>query len=284
MGKLSQREILRLKGKRKLTMTTALNYFEAKIVEQAGIDEIGLGGAAVEMCFKGMPNGTKSNLEELLIFIKAVRRGAPNTFIMASIPYGYSFISDEETLRAAVAMVKAGADAVKIQGGSPTKVSKIKKITSEGIPCQGHVGLETMYAETIGGFQCVGKKAEDAFKIYEGALRVQEAGAFQCDFEDIPYKVAAEISKRLDMLTVGAGSGPDCDIQILMYSDMLGMGYPTGKYPKHTKQYLNIYDNSVEALKEWKREVEDGVYPNEKEHSFEIEDIEFEKFMNKIDK
>jgi len=283
MKKLCEKEILSLKGKRKLTMTTALNYFEAQIVEAAGIDEIGLGGTAVEMCIKGMPNGTKSNLEELLIFIRAVRRGAPNTFIMASIPYGYSFISDEETLRAAVAMVKAGADAVKIQGGSPTKVAKIKKITDEGIPCQGHVGLETMYAETIGGFQCVGKKAEDAIKIYENALRVQDAGAFQCDFEDIPYKVAAEITKRLDMLTVGAGSGPDCDVQVVTYSDLLATGYPTGKYPKHSKQYMNIYDDSITALKKWKSEVEDGTFPDEKKHSFEIEDSEFETFLRGID-
>ncbi len=282
MKKLSEREILNLKGKRKLTMTTALNYFEAKMIEEAGIDIIGLGGSAVEMVFKGMPNGTKSNLEELLVFVKTVRRGAPNTFIMSSIPYGYSFISDEETLRAAVDMVKAGADAVKIQGGSPTKVSKIKRITSEGIPCQGHVGLETMYAETIGGFQCVGKKAEDAIKIYEDAFRVQEAGAFQCDFEDIPHKVASEITKKLDMMTIGAGSGPDCDIQILMLSDMLGMGYPTGKYPKHTEQYLNFYGDSIKVLKKWKREVEDGIFPDRKNHSFEIEDSEFEKFMKKI--
>ncbi|MBM3713129.1 MAG: 3-methyl-2-oxobutanoate hydroxymethyltransferase, partial [Actinobacteria bacterium] len=98
------------------------------------------------------------------------------------------------------------------------------------------------------------------------------------------YKVASEISKRLDILTVGAGSGPDCDVQVLMYSDMLGMGYPTGKYPKHTKQYFNVYGEAVTVLKKWKREVEDGIYPNEKEHSFEIDDIEFEKFMNKIGK
>lgn len=284
MKKLSEREIKNLKGKRKLTMCTALNYFEAKMVEEAGIDEIGMGGTAVEMVFKGMPNGTKSNLEELLIFIKAVRRGAPNTFIMASIPYGYSFISDEETLKASVAMVKAGADAVKIQGGSPTKISKIKRITSEGIPCQGHVGLETMYAETIGGFQCVGKKAEDAIKIYEDALRVQEAGAFQCDFEDIPHKVASEITKKLDMMTIGTGSGPDCDIQILMYSDLLGMGYPTGKYPKHTKQYLNFYDDAVKALKKWKKEVKDGIYPDREKHSFKIDDSEFEKFLSVVGK
>lgn len=284
MGKLSEREILGLKGKRKLTMTTALNYFEAKIVEEAGIDEIGLGGTAVEMNFKGMPNGTKSNLEELLIFITAVRRGAPDTFIMASIPYGYSFMSDDETLRTAVAMVKAGTDAVKIQGGSAVKAAKIRRITSEGIPCQGHVGLETMYAERIGGFQCVGKKAEDAVEIYEGALRVQDAGAFQCDFEDIPHRVAGEISKRLSMLTIGAGSGPDCDIQVVTYSDLLATGYPTGKYPKHAKQYLNIYDDSIDALKRWKKEVDAGVFPDPKKHSFTVDDDEFERFLEAIDR
>ena len=282
MKKLSQKDILNLKGQRKLTMTTALNYFEAQMVEKAGIDEIGMGGTLVEMSFKGMQNGTRSKLEELLFCIRAVRRGAPNTFIMASIPYGYSFISDEETLRVAVEMVKTGADAVKIQGGSSHKVEKIKKITSEGIPCQGHIGLETMYAETIGGFQCIGKKAEEAIKIYEDALRVQDAGAFQCDFEDIPHRVASEITKRLDMLTAGAGSGPNCDIQVMVHTDLLGMGYPSGHYPKHTKQYLHFYDDGIKAMKKWKKEVDDGIFPDKKENSFEIDDNEFEKFLKKI--
>jgi len=278
--RITVKNIQNTKNKRKLTHTTALNYFTARAAEEANIDIIGLGGTAVEMFLKGAENGTASIMEELLFCISAVRRGAPNTFVMASLPYGMSFISDEDTLRNTVAIIKAGADATKIQG-SGYKVEKIKKITREGIPCTGHLGLTTMYASRLGGFKSVGKKAEQAVNLYKDALALQEAGVVWIELECVPHKVATEITKRLDIPTIGVGSGPGCDGQVLVLEDLLGMH--DRHYPKHCKKYMDFYIDSVRALRQFKKEVDDNVFPTE-ENSFKIDETEFELFLEGMEK
>ncbi|MCL6087652.1 MAG: 3-methyl-2-oxobutanoate hydroxymethyltransferase [Actinobacteria bacterium] len=276
----TSRDILNSKNIKKLTHVTSLDYFTARAAEEAGIDIIGLGGTAVEMFFKGKENGSASTMEELLFCLGAVRRGAPNTYIMASIPYGLSFISDEETLRNAVKLIKCGADATKIQGGG-YKIEKIKKITREGIPCSGHLGLTTMYASSLGGFKSVGKKANEAIKLYKDALKLQEAGVVWIELECVPYKVADEITKRLEIPTIGVGSGPGCNGQLLVIEDLLGMH--DRYYPKHCKKYLDFYNDSVKAFKEFKKDVEEGIFPTP-DNSFEIDSKEYEIFLEGIDK
>jgi len=274
------KDIIDAKNEKKLTHITALNYFTARAAEEAGIDIIGLGGTAVEMFFKGKENGTASTMDELLFCVSAVRRGAPNTFIMASLPYGSSFISDEDTIRNAVTLLKAGADATKIQGGG-YKVEKIKKLIQEGIPCTGHLGLTTMYASSLGGLKSVGKKAEQAISLYKDALALQEAGVAWIELECVPYMVAAEVTKRLDIPTIGVGSGPGCDGQLLVLEDLLGMH--DRYYPKHCKKYMDFYNDSVKALRQFKKEVDANIFPAKK-NSFEINNREFELFIEEIDK
>lgn len=163
MKKLLVKDIIALKDERKITKLTALNFFTARAIEQAGIDIIGLDGPPVELYFKGMSSGEKATLDEVLFCLHAVRRGAQNTFIMVPFPFGYCSISIEETLRTAVKLIKQGADAVKIEG-TGVNVEKIRRCVSEGIPCAGHIGLNTLKAR-LGGFRSVGKKAEEAMEV-----------------------------------------------------------------------------------------------------------------------
>jgi 3-methyl-2-oxobutanoate hydroxymethyltransferase len=278
MKKLLVKDIVGLKNKRKITRTTALDYFTAKAIEQAGIDIIGLDGPPMEIFFKGRPNGEQAVLEEVVLCLKAVRRGAPNTFILVPIPYGYSFLDEKEILRTAVTLVKSGADAVKLEGAG-IRTEKIKKLIIEGIPCVGHTGLNTQKAKT-GGFRSIGKKAEEAIQIYEEALELQEAGVVWIELECVPYNVAAEITKRLKIPTIGVGSGPGCDGQFLHCEDMLGMH--DGYYPRHCKKYTDFFEDSVKIFKKFCEEVNSGVFP-EKRHSFKIEEEEFKRFVDKID-
>ena len=274
MTKLTSKEILESKGKRKITMTTALDYFTAKAVEEAEIDIIGVGGTPVEMAFKGAESGAAAKLEEVLFCLGAVRKGAPNTFIMCSLPYGYSFVSKEDTLRNAVKIMKSGADAAKIQGAG-FKVKKIRQITREGIPCTGHIGLIPQFVSSIGGFRSVGKKAGEAIMVYQDALALQEAGVIWIELECVPYKVAREITKRINVPIISIGSGKYCDGQFLHSEDILGVH--NRHYPKHCKKYRDLYNDSIGAFKEFKKEVESTIFPGN-ENSFKIEDKEFKIF------
>lgn len=279
MKKLLVKDILELKGKRKITKVTALDYFTARAIELAEIDIIGLDGPPIEIFFKGMSNGERVTLEELTFCLNAVRRGAENTFIMAPIPYGYSFISNEETLRTAIKLIKAGADAVKIEG-TKNKIGKIKKLIKEGISCVGHIGLTTEKAK-IGGFRSIGKKASEAIELFKDAMLLEETGVIWIEFECVPYKIAAEITKRLKIPTIGVGSGSGCDGQFLHSEDMLGMH--DRYYPKHCKKYLNFYKDSIRVFKIFKEDVNKGIFPD-KNNSFEIEDSEYDIFIEFLEK
>ena len=140
MGKLLPKDIQNLKGRGKITKVTVLDYFSARAIEKSGIDIIGLDGPPIEIYYKGAQNGIEAKIEELIFCLKAIRKGAPNTFISVPIPYGYSHISHEKTLRTATMLVKNGADAVKIEGRE-VSLEKIEKLTRQGIPCVSTIGL-----------------------------------------------------------------------------------------------------------------------------------------------
>ena len=279
MAKIFPKDIKNLKGKRKLTKVTALNYFSAKAIEEAGIDIIGLDGPPVEIYYKGATDGMQTDLDELIFSLKAVRRGAPSTFIMVPIPYGYTNISSKETIATAVKLIKAGADAVKIEGAGPN-LKKIKKVIEQGIPCVGTIGLniEIFIQE---GFRCIGKKAEEAIEEYRNALTLQKLGVVWIEIECMPHKVAEEITKRLKTPTIGIGSGPGCDGQFMHSEDLLGLH--NRYYPKHCKKYIDFYKDSVKALASFKKEVSEASFPGT-DNSFEIEEGEFEKFREELDK
>lgn len=275
MAKLLPKDIRNLKGVRKITKVTALDYFSARIIEKAGIDIIGLDGPPVEIYYKGAQNGIEAKLDELIFCLKAIRKGAPNTFISVPIPYGYTHISNDKTLKAALALMKNGADAVKIEG-SHTNLEKVERLAHENIPCISTIGLNVEIS-LMEGFRCIGKKAQEALEQYKNALYLQELGIVWLEIECMPHIIAAEITKLLKIPTIGIGSGPGCDGQFLHSEDLLGMH--DRYYPKHSKKYISFFEDSVTALKKFKEDIDSGQFPKEK-NSFEIDDDQIILFKN----
>lgn len=284
--KLTVKDILELKGKRKIVAASSFGYFNAKAQEEAGVDILGTNGEFISILIKGHMTIMDDTIEDALASIEGVRNGAPNTFLFVRPPYGYHFLGVDDTLRMASKLIKGGADAVRLQVGSvanigDSKIEKIRALTREGIPCAGHIGLVPRYTTWFGGFRCQGKRAEEAIRIYRDAVRIQEAGAIWIETECVPHKVAAEITKRIKIPILGIGSGPGCDGEIQVHLDTLGLH--DGHYPKHSKIYMNHYKDSVKAFKKYREEVLESKFPS-KEFSFEIEEEEFEKFIDEIDK
>lgn len=279
MAKLLPGDIIKLKNKRRITKVTALNYFSAQAIEKAGIDIIGLDGPPVEIYYKGAKDGLQADLDELIFSLKAVRKGAPNTFIMVPIPYKYSNASHKETIDIAIKLIEAGADAVKIEGAG-TNLKKIRRLIEQGIPTIGTIGLN-MEISIREGFRCIGKKAEEAIQAYEDAITLQDLGVIWIEIECMPHDIAAEITGRLKVPTIGIGSGPGCDGQFMHSEDLLGLH--NNHYPKHCKKYLNFYTEQLKALACFKKDVIRNIFPIES-NSFEIEDSEFEKFMDSFGK
>lgn len=277
MVKLYPKDIQNLKGVRKITKVTALDYFSARAIEKAGIDIIGLDGPPIEIYYKGAQNGLEAKLDDLIFCLKAIRKGALDTFISVPIPYGYSNISHEKTLKTAVRLIKNGADAVKIEG-SPANLEKIEKLTSEGIPTISTIGLNVEISLKE-GFRCIGKKGQEALEQYNNALYLQDLGIIWLEIECMPHKIASEITKLLKIPTIGIGSGPGCDGQFLHSEDLLGMH--DRYYPKHSRKYISFFEDSLRALGEFKEDVSNGQFPKEA-NSFEIDDGQFSLFVDRL--
>jgi len=277
MKKLTAKDIIEIKGKRKLTMTTAYDFYTAKAAEVAGIDILVTSGVLVENLLKGNKLTKSDTLEEGLIALEGVRKGAPNNFIVAGLPYGYPHIDIEEALSCAISYMKNGADAVHVSG---LGVHTIKMIVRERIPCFGHVGLLPNYATWIGGIRSVGKSAVEAMGVYKDALLLQDIGVIALEMECMPAKIAEEIAKRLRIPVIGIGSGPSCDGQYLFSCDILGSH--DEHYPRHSKKYLNIYNDTINAFSQFKADVDNGSFPGEK-NNIEINSSEFIKFKKDLE-
>jgi 3-methyl-2-oxobutanoate hydroxymethyltransferase len=168
MSKVTARDIKGLKGQRKIVASTATDYFTARAVEAAGLDIVGTGVSLFALHSRGTTDALGVTLEQELTLVSAVRNGAPNLFLTCPIPYAYA-VTDEETLRTVAALIRSGADAVKIQGAGP-RIARIKRVTSEGLLVVGHVGLTPEFVSALGGFRSVGKTAQEATHIYEDAF------------------------------------------------------------------------------------------------------------------
>jgi 3-methyl-2-oxobutanoate hydroxymethyltransferase len=253
MAKLTIKELLALKGKRKLVITTAADTDTAKACEIAGIDNI------------------------VAFDVPAVVKGAPDTLITGVLGFAEARISDETAIRQAVELTGQGADLIYTMDMTPERLHLLAK---QGIACVGHVGLVPYLSTWYGGFKAVGKTAEEALAVYKKALLLQEAGAIAVEMECVPYKIAAEISKRLKILVFSMGSGADCDGQYLFTSDLFGSH--DGHYPRHSKKYGDFFNQSLSILKQFKEDVTSGSYP-EKKHVIGIQESEFVSFKNLID-
>lgn len=257
----------------KIAMLTAYDYSTAQTLDEAGIDAI-LVGDSLAMVALGYENTYNITVDEMLIFIKAVARGAKNSFIVGDMPFMSYNVSVEQGLENASKMIKAGANAVKLEGCNDHILTLIRRCVESGIPVLGHLGLTPQLLNTIGGYKVQGKTAKNIDLIYQNAKKLQDAGVFAIVLELMPSEGAEYITSKLDIPTIGIGAGSGCDGQIVVTDDI--MGKFTDFAPKFVKKYANIYETVLEAVRTYSKEVKEGLFPSKKE-SFELCDIEKEK-------
>lgn len=247
MDKKTLPAIKNKKGKEKISMVTCYDASFAKLVEKSGIDSV-LVGDSLGMVIKGDSNTLTVSISEMEYHVKAVKKGTISPFLIADMPFGSYQISLEKGLKNAVKLIKAGAEAVKVEGGA--EVAKlISKLTSFGIPVVGHVGLTPQYVNKFGGFGKRGKTVEERNYILESAKIVEKAGAEMIVLEGIPEKLAEEITSTLKIPTIGIGAGKKTDGQVLVIYDLLGMD--ANFNPSFLKKYCDLDEIITNALREY---------------------------------
>ena len=257
----------------KIAMLTSYDYSTAKVLDEAGIDGI-LVGDSLAMVALGYENTYNITIDEMLIFVKAVARGAQNSFIVGDMPFMSYNLSIEQGLENAGRMVKAGANAVKIEGCNEHILALTKRLVESGIPVLAHLGLTPQLLNTLGGYKIQGKSFEAVEAILECAKKLQEAGAFAVVLELLPAESAEYITKNLDIPTIGIGAGVGCSGQIVVTDDILGKF--TDFAPKFVKKFANLHDVVLEGVRKYSKEVKDLEFPSKKE-SFELNENEKEK-------
>ncbi len=262
----------------KLTWITAYDFPMASFAEQAGMDMI-LVGDSLGMVVLGYNGTVPVTMEDCISHCQAVRRGAPNTMVMGDMPFGSYQISDEDAVRNAVRFLKeADMDAVKLEGGVRV-ASRIKAISEAGIVVCGHIGLTPQSSGALGGFKAQGRKIDGARDMIRDALAVQEAGARMLLLEALPPELTAFITELLDIPVYGIGAGIPCDGQLIICGDMLGLFQAFT--PKFVKQYANVAEICVNAMKEYVSDVKKLAFPEDK-HVYHIQDSieDFEKLFD----
>lgn len=253
---------------KKITILTAYDYPTAKIIDEAGIDSI-LVGDSLGMVVLGHEDTTRVTMEDMLHHIKAVARGVKRALVIGDMPFlSYHTGKYESVKNAGRLLNEGGCKAVKLEGGKEF-AGDIRAIISAGIPVMGHLGYTPQSVNLFGGHKAQGKTFETAKKIFEDALALQEAGVFSIVLECVPHKLAQFISERVDIPVIGIGSGAGCDGQVLVIHDTLGLFKDFS--PKHSKRYADIGTDMENAVKSYIKEVEQGIFPTEK-NSFTVED------------
>lgn len=265
---------------KKITMVTAYDYPTAVLADQAGVDII-LVGDSVGMVMLGYSSTLPVTMNEIIHHAKAVVRGAKRSMVIGDMPFMSYNASVEEAIKNAGKLLKVGCDAVKVEGGIEVEKT-VKAIVDAGIPVMGHIGLTPQRFALLGGYKLQGRDAVSARKIIEDARALERAGAFAILFELTTMEVAKIITEELTIPTIGIGAGPYCDGQVLVITDILGltMWTPT---PKFAKQYVNLSEIILNALKNYVNDVRWGKFPTE-EHSYHMEKGEFEKLTHNNNK
>lgn len=257
----------------KITMLTCYDYSTAKLIEQAGIETV-LVGDSLGQVVLGYPDTISVTMEDMIHHTAAVSRGLESTFLIADLPFMSYQTSDYDALVNAGRLMKEGhANAVKLEGGVKRR-STIEKIVSAGIPVCAHIGLTPQSVNALGGFKIAGKSEEAAKNLLEDAKAVEEAGAFMVVLECVPAALAKKITESISIPTIGIGSGADCDGQVLVYQDMLGMF--TDFVPKFVKHFSNVGQVMTEAFEQYRSQVKAKQFPAA-EHTYKIEDEIIEK-------
>lgn len=272
--------LLKMKSdKEKISMVTSYDYSMSVLANRAGINTI-LVGDSLGMTMQGYENTIPVTMEEMIIYGRSVKRGSDSAFVIMDMPFMSYQVSVEQALTNAGRLIKeTGANAVKLEGGAAV-AKQIKAIVDAGIPVCAHIGMTPQSANAMGGFKVQGKDEAKARSILEDALEVQKAGAFMVVLECIPPKLAALITKKLDIITIGIGAGSNCDGQVLVCQDMLGISQ--GFQPKFAKHYADLGQVIIDAYKEYDQEVKSSVFPAA-EHEYCNGDCS-DEFLAELDK
>ncbi len=242
----------------KFAMLTAYDYLSAQILEEAGLPLI-LVGDSLGMVMLGYDSTVPVTMDEMLHHTRAVKRGAPNAFVVGDMPFGSFQEGPEQALRNASRFLKeAGANGVKLEGGG-RMIEVVRVLTEAGIPVMGHLGLTPQSVNALGGYRVQGRTEEAAERMVQDALGLQEAGAFTIVLEAVPSDVGRRVTEAVDVPTIGIGAGPDTDAQVLVWHDMLGL--TAGRLPRFVKPYASLRSEIQSAVKTYMHEVADGEYP-----------------------
>lgn len=263
----------------KMVYTSVPDYTSARWAEMAGID-VAVVGDSLAMVAHGHPNTIPATMDMMIMHAAAVRRGAPNTFVLGCMPYQSYNTVDRALVNAARFMQDAGCDAVKPQGGK-SQGQILKALVDAGIPTASHIGLTPHTIAVFGGFKIQGRTAAAAMKILEDALAIQDAGCFMLEFEAVPGPIAKVISQQLEIPTIGIGAGAGTDGQILLSYDLLGVF--TDFKPKFTKRFANLTEVAVAGLSKYAEEVRAGRFPDD-EHSYSVDPKEYETFLGLVER
>jgi len=243
---------------KKIAMVTAYDYTMARIVDAAGVDMV-LVGDSVGMVVQGLPDTLRVTLEDMAYHGRCVGRGLEQAHLTVDMPFMSYQISPQQALESAGYLVKEGkAQSVKLEGGQRSAPA-IQAIVEAGIPVVGHIGLTPQSVHAIGGFKVQGRGDAQATRLHEDALAVQEAGAFAIVLEMVPAELAAEITAELDVPTIGIGAGVDCDGQVLVCNDLLGLD--SSFQPRFVKRYAELERPMTEAVARYCEEVRSGAFP-----------------------
>jgi len=259
----------------RITFLTAYDYPTAQFAEAAGLDML-LVGDSLGMCVYGYEGTVPVVMDQMIYHAAAVRRGAPNTYVIGDMPFmSYQSSTEKAVENAGRFLKEAGCDAIKLEGGVRV-ASQIKAIVDAGIVVMGHIGLTPQSSGQLGGHKAQGRTAEAAKLVVEDALAVQEAGAQMILLEAIPPEVGGYITKKLRIPVLSIGAGMHCDGQLLIVSDMIGQFQAFT--PKFVKKYCNVAEVVTQAMGEYCKEVRQGRFPAE-EHCYRMIQGEEEKFL-----
>jgi 3-methyl-2-oxobutanoate hydroxymethyltransferase len=262
-AKITAITLLEKKQRREpITVLTAYDYPSARLLDEAGIDMV-LVGDSLGMVMLGYENTLPVTMAEMLHHTRAVRRGVKRALLVADMPFASFHISVRDTVRNATRFIKdAGAEAVKIEGGEK-RARLIERLVEAEVPVVGHIGLTPQSLHAMGGYKVQGKTLAAVEQLMRDAIAVERAGACCIVLEGIPREVAAMITREIEIPTIGIGAGPDCDGQVLVYHDLLGLTFaPPAKF---VRRYADVGTVIASALTAYKEDVKSGAYPSDAE-------------------
>ncbi|HEV8659682.1 MAG TPA: 3-methyl-2-oxobutanoate hydroxymethyltransferase [Thermoanaerobaculia bacterium] len=263
--KMTVPQIRAMKASQRIGMLTAYDYPSGKIADAAGADII-LVGDSLGMVVLGYPDTLSVTVDDMIHHTRAVARGVTHALVVGDMPYLSYQVSVEEAVRNAGRFIQAGAHAVKIEGGKASRIKVVEAMVDAEMPVMGHIGLTPQSVNAFGGFKVQGKGVDEARRLIDEAMALEQAGCFSLVLECVPSELAAFITERISIPTIGIGAGPSCDGQVLVFHDVLGLY--EGHTPKFVRKYAHIADDMKAALTNFLSDVREGKFPDEKTESF----------------